>query len=224
MQKPPLLLGHRGARLPRSAGENTIAAFDLALRHGCDGFEFDVRLTADGVTVVCHDPKIAQTVIGRTPAAQLKKLPTLESVMARYVERAFLDIELKVPGMARGVLSAIDRHQPARGYVVSSFQPEVLTEVRAIRNSAVLGYICNHRRTLALWRELECEYVIPHQRLVSRELIKQVHARGKKILVWTVNAPIAMNRLAGWGIDGVISDDPELLSSTLAQRSPGDEE
>ena len=50
----PLLLGHRGAR--RVAPENTFFAFDKALRAGCDGFEFDVRLSSDGRGVVCHDP------------------------------------------------------------------------------------------------------------------------------------------------------------------------
>ena len=38
--------------------ENTFASFDLALEHGCDGFEFDVRLTGCGRAVVCHDPKV----------------------------------------------------------------------------------------------------------------------------------------------------------------------
>ena len=44
----PLLLGHRGARAEKSISENTLASFDLALAQGCDGFEFDVRLAADG--------------------------------------------------------------------------------------------------------------------------------------------------------------------------------
>ena len=48
----PLLLGHRGARVGKSIPENTLASFDLALASGCDGFEFDVRLTADGQAVV----------------------------------------------------------------------------------------------------------------------------------------------------------------------------
>ena len=54
----PLLLGHRGARALKSIPENTIASFDRALADGCDGFEFDVRLTADEEPVVCHDPKV----------------------------------------------------------------------------------------------------------------------------------------------------------------------
>jgi glycerophosphoryl diester phosphodiesterase len=55
--KRPLLLGHRGARLPQ-VPENTIAAFDLALQAGCDGFEFDVRCSKDGQLVVAHDARL----------------------------------------------------------------------------------------------------------------------------------------------------------------------
>ena len=53
-----LRLGHRGARALTSIPENTLASFDRALADGCDGFEFDVRLTADGEAVVCHDPSL----------------------------------------------------------------------------------------------------------------------------------------------------------------------
>jgi glycerophosphoryl diester phosphodiesterase len=42
-----------------------------------------------------------------------------------------------------------------------------------------------------------------------------VHAAGKKIFAWTVNDRESMLQLAGWGIDGIISDDTELLVATL---------
>ena len=45
----PLLLGHRGARATRHVPENTLASFELCLEHGCDGFEFDIRRSSDGV-------------------------------------------------------------------------------------------------------------------------------------------------------------------------------
>ena len=61
----PLLLGHRGARGLKSIPENTLAAFDRALADGCDGFEFDVRLTADGQAVVHHDPKTGDLLGGQ---------------------------------------------------------------------------------------------------------------------------------------------------------------
>ena len=58
-----LLLGHRGCR--GTFTENTFAAFDHALESGCDGFEFDVRRTADGVPVVWHDARLRGRFISR---------------------------------------------------------------------------------------------------------------------------------------------------------------
>jgi len=59
---PPLNIGHRGAA--GEAPENTLAAFELALRQGADGVEFDVRLSADGVPVVIHDARLERTTSG----------------------------------------------------------------------------------------------------------------------------------------------------------------
>jgi glycerophosphoryl diester phosphodiesterase len=88
----PLLLGHRGARADKSIPENTLASFDLALAQGCDGFEFDVRLTSDGQAVICHDATSGRLKIAESPAQSLN-LPGLREVLTRY-QNAFLDIEL----------------------------------------------------------------------------------------------------------------------------------
>src|SRR5246127_5890377 len=97
----PLLLGHRGARAQKSIPENTLASFDQALADGCDGFEFDVRLTLDGKAVVCHEPEVGGIQIAQASVEQLTALPQLQQVLARYQERAFLDIELKVSGLEK---------------------------------------------------------------------------------------------------------------------------
>lgn len=60
---PPLNIGHRGAS--GEAPENTLAAFELALRQGADGVEFDVQLSSDGVPMVIHDARLDRTTSGR---------------------------------------------------------------------------------------------------------------------------------------------------------------
>jgi glycerophosphoryl diester phosphodiesterase len=60
---PPLNIGHRGAS--GEAPENTLAAFELALRQGAEGVELDVRLSADGVPVVIHDARLERTTSGK---------------------------------------------------------------------------------------------------------------------------------------------------------------
>jgi glycerophosphoryl diester phosphodiesterase len=213
-----LLLGHRGARATRRVTENTLASFELALEHGCDGFEFDVRRSADGVPVVCHDPKIRRLEIKNTSLRELA-LPTLDEVLQTFSARAFLDVELKVPGLEAQTIAALAQHSPNKGYVVSSFLPEVLTAVHALDPNAPLGFLCDKRATLPRWPDLSLRWVIPHFKLVSQELVAEIHAHGLKVMVWTVNRADDIRQLAAWGVDALISDDTELLVRTLAGLS-----
>lgn len=210
----PLLLGHRGARTLKSIPENTLASFDQALADGCDGFEFDVRLTADGEAVIFHDPKVGGFDISRTTAKQVPELPRLRDVLQRYRD-SFLDIELKVKGLEKITLDLFLRHKPRRGFVVSSFIPGVLKSLRAEDATIPLGLICESKTQLRFWSELPIGYVIPHQELVEPELIRKIKGAGKKVLVWTVNDPAEMHRFADSGVDGIISDDTSVLCGTL---------
>jgi glycerophosphoryl diester phosphodiesterase len=215
MTQTPLLLGHRGARAIRSVAENTPASFDLALEHGCDGFEFDVRLTSDGRAVVCHDPRIGRTSVARAERHQLSTLPLLHEVLARFGKRGFLDMELKVRGLEPIVLSALRTHPPSRGFVISSFLPDVLLELRARRAAVPLGIICERSSQLERGRKLPVDYWIVHATLVNRRLVEAAHGAGKKVFVWTVNTARAMARFAALGVEGLISDQTELLVKTL---------
>ena len=213
----PLLLGHRGARAVKSIPENTLASFDRALADGCDGFEFDVRLSEDEEAVVCHDAKVSGYDVSRTPAKQLSRLPRLRDVLQRYRD-SFLDIELKVKGLERITLDLFLRHKPRRGFVVSSFIPGVLKSVHGLDAGVPLGLICEFENQLRLWSELPIQYVIPQHGLVDGELIRKVKGAGKKILVWTVNDAAEMTRLQGLGVDGMISDETSLLVRTMGER------
>jgi len=214
----PLLLGHRGLR-SRSyhVRENTLAAFDLALQHGCDGFEFDVRLTADHSAVICHGPRFAAITIARAAAARLRVLPLLEDVLARYAHRAFLDIELKVPGIESHLLDMISKFPPRRGYVASSFLPNVLIDLRSRSQSVPLGTICETRKQLSIWRDLPVQYVIAHERLITPELLRDAHSDDKAVFAWTINKKASMIRLGNSGVDGIVSDKTDLLVATLRE-------
>jgi len=212
----PLLLGHRGARAVTSIPENTIASFDRALADGCDGFEFDVRLTADDEAVICHDPKTAGTEISRATTKQLSQLPRLRDILQRYRD-SFLDIELKVKGLERITMDLFFRHKPRRGFVVSSFVPGVLKSLHTEDATIPLGVICEFKNQLRLWNELPVQYVIVYQALADAELVRKVKGAGKKIMVWTVNDAADMRRFAEYGVDGIISDDTSLLCQTLSK-------
>ncbi len=156
----PLLLGHRGARASRHIPENTLTSFELCLQHGCDGFEFDVRRSSNGQAVICHDPEAGGLEIAQTPATSLG-LPTLEEVLRSFGSRAFLDIELKVGGLERETVTLLRQHSPQKGYVVSSFLPDVITTVHNLEAAIPLGFLCEKRDQLRLWQELPVAWVIP---------------------------------------------------------------
>ena len=216
MPARPILLGHRGVRVNKSIPENTIAAFDRALEQGCDGFEFDLRATGDGRVVVCHDARADGITISRASALQLHELPEFREVLSRFARRAFLDIEIKMAGIEEAVLAALRDQPPARGYVVSSFLPEVVQKVKALGEHVPVGIICEKASQLKKWRGLPVDYVIAHKALATRELIQQVHDAGRKIFVWTVNDKASTLKFAAWGVDGIIGDDPRRLAQAFS--------
>ena len=214
----PLLLGHRGARAEESIPENTLASFDRALAQGCDGFEFDLRMSADGQPVICHDATTQGLEIARSSAQQLA-LPLLCDVLMRYQTTAFLDIELKVPGLEAIALDLLRAHPPACGCVISSFLPEVLQVVHGLDATVPLGLICETRAQFTVWPDFPVQYVIPHYALLAERVFTEIKNEHKKVMVWTVNSTQDVKRFAEWGVDGIISDDPRQLVLTFGGQS-----
>jgi glycerophosphoryl diester phosphodiesterase len=210
----PLLLGHRGARASPHIAENTLASFELCLQHGCAGFEFDVRRSADGQAVVCHDPVIRGMEIAETPSAALG-LPMLGEVLRSFGGRAFLDIELKVGGLEQEIIALLREHPPRNGYVVSSFLPNALTAIHGFDSTIPLGLLWEGHDQLGHWRELPVSWVIPQFELTDRLTIEQMQAAGKKVMVWAVNQDESIREFAEWGVDAIISDETELAVKVL---------
>lgn len=230
----PLLLGHRGARPTSRFGpssdaahlppENTLACFEYALTQGCDGFEFDVRITRDARLVICHNAwlrgskvstSLFETLLARSGVA----LASLEDVLEIFGERAYLDIEVKVAGGEQLIVKAIGNCRPRSGYLVSSFLPEVLCRLHELDPTLPLGYLCDRSYGIPRWRELPIQAFLPHHKLITQTMVDEAHERGLKIFTWTVNLEPELQQLAAWGVDGVISDDPRLLKRVfLAPR------
>ena len=211
----PLLLGHRGARAFRHIPENTLASFELCLQQGCDGFEFDVRRSADGVAVVCHDPATRGRMVDQTVADDLE-LATLRDVLRGFGARAFLDIELKVAGIEEETMSLLRKFPPQKGYVISSFLSEVMTRIHELNPEVPLGFLSEKRSELTRWEKAPVEWVIPHVSLADDAFVDKCHAAGKKVMVWTVNDADRMRELVQWGVDAIITDETERGSRVVA--------
>ncbi len=153
-QRPVWVIGHRGAS--REFPENTLIAFDQALRRGADGVECDLQLSRDGVPVVYHDRTLTRAGggrrrVARMDLAQLKRLdpgaridarfrgqhiPTLERLLNRYAGRTRLLLEIKMREgrtgrkrhheLARAVARAVSRRRDGRKTMILCFDTEVL--------------------------------------------------------------------------------------------------
>ena len=219
MNRKPLLLGHRGCR---SAGitENSLVAFAHAMSQGCDGFEFDVRHTRDGRNVIWHDPTCCGREIASTDSVELlgpdgRRLAVLEDVLTYFGHSAYLDIELKVSGSEESIVAALRADPPQRGFILSSFFPEILLRLHGLDDRLPLGFICDRRSALAMWRDLPVSVVLPRYNLLQPQLVEEVHRSGRQIMTWTVNTKEQLRSASEWGIDGLISDHPELLYQTF---------
>jgi glycerophosphoryl diester phosphodiesterase len=204
--------------------ENTLACFEYALEHRCDGFEFDVRITRDGKLLLCHDAslrgrKVAASSFDMLCSGADETLPSLDDVLTAFHGRAYLDIEVKVAGAEELIVEALRRNTPER-YLLSSFLPEVLLRFHQLDSSLPLGYVCRRSADVRRWQELPIAVFLPHHEVVDEKLVQEAHRRDVQVFTWTVNREQDMRRLAEWGIDGLISDGPILMTQTfLAPRA-----
>lgn len=236
MPSVPLLLGHRGLRASRARlltkffrrlpPENSFAAFDLALEQGAHGFEFDVRRTADNKAVLCHDPVINHLRVADCTMHELRRaiphLVTLDEVLARYGERAFLNPELKVPGLEKQTIELVHQYCTPEMYVISSFLPDVLEFLAKLDSRLPLGHILNQRQNVGRWRDLPVSYIFPSQPLASEHLIEQAIKAGKRVIPWTVNSPRQVRHFINSGVSGLITDDPALLVRSALEHTPAE--
>jgi glycerophosphoryl diester phosphodiesterase len=214
----PLVLAHRGAS--RAAAENTPEAFQLALLLGADGVELDTRRAGRGELVVYHDPELAGTPVRRILEPPLPHLATALDASAG----GLVNVELKTDGDApRGVAAAFCGLLTRRGgrdrVLASSFDPLALRTVRALRPSIPTALVIGAEGDLgaALLEAVRLHHTAIHPKaeLIDRLLVEHARALGLALHAWTVNDADEVARLARLGVDGVITDVPDLALAAL---------
>jgi len=232
------VMAHRGASA--AAPENTLAAVQAAIDAGADWVEIDVQETADGEIVVVHDSdlkKIAGVplVVGRSTLAELRavdvgswfggafddqRIPTLREVLALCRDRIRVNIELKYYGTERrleeGVADIVDEFGMADRVVAMSLSLPGIRRMRAVRPGWTLGLLS----TVALGdlAGLDVDFLALNARTATRHLIRRLQARGKAVMVWTVNDAVGVSTMASRGADVIITDEPALAVGLLEQR------
>jgi len=225
----PLVFAHRGGAA--LAPENTIEAFDNGLAIGADGIELDVRLSRDGIAVVHHDPTLDRMTslrgaVNRRDAAELARagVPTMASVLVRYPHtRVIIELKENTPDLARAVLDDIRAAGAADRVCVGSFWFRALRVVRRLAPGVATSAAREEvrwalYRSWCRWPAARASYAgyqIPEfagtTQVVSPRFIDDAHGAGLGVQVWTVNTEADARRLLAWGVDGLITDRPDLM-------------
>lgn len=222
------VIAHRGA--PRLARENTIEAFTAAVSVGAAGIELDARRTGDGLLVVHHDAHVAGRPLVEQAGADLPPwIPTLGAALDACAG-AFVNVEIKnVPGepdfdpdetvAADVITELVRRSDPPENWIISSFRRETVDRCRELHPAIPTAWLTMNEVTADDIESLAAAghaAVHPWVPTVDRELIERCHAAGLQVNTWTCNDPERAVELAGWGIDGICTDEPDVMLAALA--------
>lgn len=223
---PVLQIGHRGAAA--LAPENTLPALRAAVELAVDLVEFDVVRGRDGHLVLAHSAD-------HLPDGG----PTLDDALGYLAEAGVgAHVDLKQSGFEAEVGEALRRHGMVGRAMVSSLDWASLRDLRAHEPRVAIGisypedrYGVGRRRALAplvstglhamrrvlprlvlRWlSQSGAAAAVLHHALVTPALVRSCHSRGAGLWAWTVNDPDLAARLADWGADAIITDDPRIF-------------
>jgi len=213
------IIGHRGAAA--RAPENTPASIRVALQCA-DYVEVDVRLSRDRVPVIMHDATLDRTTSGKGrvaeytleelrefDAGQGERIPTLEEVCGLVRGKTGLCVEIKEPGSELVVCEVLDRLAPDPLLVVS-FHRAALGMVHEILPGVALGLISSRPELPAPRKgeDVPLAAFLPRFDALTPEIVAAAHARGMRVIPWTLNAPDAWERAGALAADGFATDDP----------------
>ena len=222
------MIAHRGASVAHR--ENTLEAFAGAVRLGADMVELDVRRTRDGMLAVHHDVRLgdgrilAEVDVGSLPG----EVPLLAAALDACAPLP-VNIEIKnTPGEpdfdeSEAVASSVTELVSAAGLhdrvLVSSFNLHAIDHVRSLDGSIRTAWLvldmANTAQVLDRLTRHGHTVLHPHARLVSESLLDATRAAGVAVNTWTVDDPARIVDLAAIGVDGIVTNVPDIAREAL---------
>jgi glycerophosphoryl diester phosphodiesterase len=220
------VIGHRGAAAV--AAENSRAALQAAVAAGADVVEFDIS------------PGL---VLGHSPHELPQERMSLDEALEELKPHAIgVHLDVKLPGYEGEVVDAVRRHAlDGRAYFSTAYaQSARRLAALAPRLGVAIGYPRDRYgvskapwpdgakragaaalrqampiRVPILLRQARATVLSLHHTLCSRASVAASHRAGAPVLAWTVNDPADVRRMLAAGVDGIVSDDPEMAMATL---------
>lgn len=223
------IIGHRGAK--GLAPENSLASLSKAIEYGVNEIEIDVRTTADGQIILCHDAQLpgiggmTHTIADsdyKDLLAAKPDLTTLSQAAAFIKDRAVLRIEIKREANVQSVIAAIKQlladDWQAASLIVVSFDQSALLAVRAALPEISVGVNEEYLsiRAVRRARQLDTKHIIMNQRFLWFGFIKAMSRRGYRLETYTLNDVNKARRWASYGLAGVCTDYPDRFVSSNA--------
>lgn len=227
-KKAVCLIAHRGAHdLTRGIEENTHAAFQRALSLGCDGIEFDIHASADGILVVNHDPTLNRLwghdiAINALRFDELRALvpevPSLAEVVAKYGKQMHLFIELKAPFTAiQELADTLKNLTPCKDYHLLCLDETVLPTLTLFPKASLLLVPVHNNVQQFCKISLQQQYggVLGHYLLLSKRQIKKLAASNQLAGVGFVDSKFSLYRELNRGIDLLFTNNAAIVASCL---------
>lgn len=224
--KRPLIIGHKGA--PEHELGNTLPSFKRAIEIGVDMIELDVQETKDAVLVVFHDWDLSNlsasdAVIGEMACADIQdielqggyRIPTLDEVLDLAQGKTMVDIDIKGFDLGEKALQSVKSHDMVNDVLFTSFYHPQLQRIRELEPEAEIGLLYSNplEKPASYTLELNAQVIAPLIDLFYPALVAQAHNVGLKVIPWTVNSTDIAVELARLGVDGIITDVPDVFLS-----------
>ena len=237
------IFAHRGAS--GYAPENTLTAIKKAIEMKADGVEIDIQLTKDGKIVVIHDWKVDRTTTGRGFVYELnfgyirsldagqwytkdfigEVVPTLEEVLDILPNDMMLNIEIKDiarkhSNIEEKMLEVLKKYpEKFNNIIVSSFHHDKIRKLQELEPKLKLALLTDSEfieiEKYLSTNGLNSYSYHPEINLISKKDIEILHKNGIKVFVWTVNKEEDLDYLVTLGVDGVITNYPDIMKELL---------
>ena len=225
MHKRPQIIAHRGAS--RAERENTLAAFRRAGELMADAVELDVRRTRDGAMAVHHDAHLAdgRNIMDIDAADLPEHVPQLAASLDACNDM-WVNIEIKnwhedvdfdaTDRLAATVANYLETRNEDARWVITSFNRATVDAMRTLIPTVRTGWLTLGVRdedAAKVARDLANSGHIaihPWDRFVTQTLVDTCHDNGLDVNVWTVDDPARMRELITMGVDGIITNVPDV--------------